>query len=116
VHFKAPSRASLPGSASVLSFDMAPDGVTLDVHAAGPAGLPAVVPLRLEARRPRQPLPASARLLRDVLAGNPTLAVRDDETDECWRIVDSVLAGWRTGAPPLQEYAAGSAGPDVPCG
>ena len=45
----------------------------------------------------------------------PTLSVRDDEAQECWRVVDAVLAGWRTGAVPLREYPAGSAGP-VPAG
>ncbi len=114
VHFRA-ARPDLSGSGSVLSLQMAPDSVVLDLHAAGPAGLPAVVPLRLSAQRPRQPLPASARLLQDVLAGDPTFAVRDDETEECWRIVDAVLAGWRTGAPALQDYAAGSVGPMMAC-
>jgi glucose-6-phosphate 1-dehydrogenase len=114
VHFRA-ARPNLSRSGSVLSLQMAPDQVALDLHAAGPAGLPAVVPLRLSAERPRQPLPASARLLRDVLAGDPTFAVRDDETEECWRILDAVLAGWRTGTPALQDYPAGSDGPATAC-
>ena len=114
VHFRA-SRPELSSAGSVLSLSMAPDRVALDLLAAGPAGLPAVVPLRLSADRPRQPLPASARLLRDVLRGDPTFAVRDDETEQSWRIVDAVLAGWRTGAPELQDYPAGSAGPVSTC-
>jgi glucose-6-phosphate 1-dehydrogenase len=113
VHFRPP-RPDLSAAGSVLSLQMAPDRVALDLHAAGASGLPAVVPLRLSVERPRQPLPASARLLRDVLAGDPTFTVRDDETEESWRIVDAVLAGWGTGAPALQDYQAGSLGPARP--
>jgi len=107
-------RGVLSAAPAVLSFDMGPDRVTFDLAGAGSNGLPAVAPFRFETSRPSQPLPASARLLEDVMAGNPTLAVRDDEVEESWRIVDSVLAGWRAGVPPLQDYPAGSAGPDLP--
>lgn len=116
LHFRAAS-AELPAATpAVVTVDMAPDRLRLHVNGAGPQGLPGLASLRLEATRPVQPLPASARLLRDVLAGDPTFAVRDDETEHCWRITDSVLAGWRTGAPPLQEYPAGSTGPAPPVG
>ena len=108
VRFRATS-PGLPGP--VLSLQMAPDQVVLDLHAAGPSGLPSVVPLRLSTGRAKQPLPASARLLRDVLAGDPTFAVRDDETEHSWRVVDAVLAAWRTGGPAVQAYPAGSDGP-----
>ncbi len=114
VHFRpvgGPFTASGPAR---LRLEMAPDRMALDLHASGAAGLPSVAPVRLEAARPRQSRPASARLLLDVLAGDPTLVVRDDEAEHSWRIVDAVLAAWRTGTPPLQDYAAGSRGPDLP--
>jgi glucose-6-phosphate 1-dehydrogenase len=62
---------------------------------------------------PRQSpeLPPSALLLRDVLAGDWTRSVSAAEIDQCWRIVDGVAAEWRSGNPPLREYAAGSTGP-----
>lgn len=56
-------------------------------------------------------LPAYARLLLGVMAGDSSLSVRDDEAEESWRIVEPVLAAWRTGVPPLEEYPAGSDGP-----
>ena len=46
-----------------------------------------------------------------MLAGDPTLSVRGDTAEECWRIVEPVLAAWAAGEVPLEEYAAGSAGP-----
>lgn len=60
-----------------------------------------------------QPLRPSALFLRDLLGDGTPLSVGDTEVDESWRVVDSIAARWRTGSPPLQEYAAGSAGPTV---
>ncbi len=54
---------------------------------------------------------AYARLLADVLSGDPTLAIRNDEAEESWRIVEPILAAWATGTPALLEYPAGSGGP-----
>jgi glucose-6-phosphate 1-dehydrogenase len=31
--------------------------------------------------------------------------------ERCWEIVEPVLAAWRAGEVPLEEYAAGSDGP-----
>jgi glucose-6-phosphate 1-dehydrogenase len=45
------------------------------------------------------------------LSGGSTLSVRGDEAEEAWRVVEPVLAAWRDGAVPLEEYAAGSDGP-----
>lgn len=113
VCFRAGEGGFLQAGPATLCVEMAPDRVTLDVHAAGASGLPSVAPVRLEVPRPRQLRPASARLLLDVLAGDPTLVVRDDENEHSWRIADSVLAGWRAGVPVLQDYAAGSDGPEL---
>ncbi|MBA2445053.1 MAG: glucose-6-phosphate dehydrogenase [Nocardioidaceae bacterium] len=114
LHFRAARRGMLPVTHAVLCLEMAPDRLTLELQAVGPSGLPEVEPVLLEVARRRQVMPASARLLRDVLAGDPTLTVRDDEAEQCWRIIDSVLVTWRAGVPTLQNYAAGSAGPGPP--
>ena len=42
---------------------------------------------------------------------DPTLSVRADEIEECWRIVEPILAAWRKGAVTLGSYPAGSNGP-----
>ncbi len=39
------------------------------------------------------------------------LSVRGDMSVESWRIVEPVLAAWRDGRVPLDDYPAGSAGP-----
>jgi glucose-6-phosphate 1-dehydrogenase len=111
VHFREGRGLALPSRAAALCFDMSPGRITFEVQAAGPNGLPDIQSLSLSSARPVQELPPSARMLRDVLSGDPTLTVRDDEAEQCWRIVESVLAIWRTGAPALQDYEAGSDGP-----
>jgi len=55
--------------------------------------------------------PAYANLLLDMADCNATLAIRSDETEEQWRIVEPVLAAWAAGDVPMLEYAAGSDGP-----
>lgn len=56
-------------------------------------------------------LPAYGEVLAGVLEGDPMLAVRGDTAEDCWRLVDPVLAAWRAGKVPLEEYPAGSDGP-----
>jgi glucose-6-phosphate 1-dehydrogenase len=55
--------------------------------------------------------PAYANLLLEMAACNPMLAIRADETEEQWRIVEPVLAAWAAGDVPMLEYPAGSDGP-----
>lgn len=50
-------------------------------------------------------------VLDRILAGDPLLSIRGDVAEDCWRIVEPVLSSWRADEVPMQEYAAGSAGP-----
>ena len=54
---------------------------------------------------------AYGEVLAGLLESDPTLSVRGDVAEECWRIVGSVLAAWRKGEVPLESYPAGSDGP-----
>jgi glucose-6-phosphate 1-dehydrogenase len=56
-------------------------------------------------------LPAYAEVLTGLLDGDPLLAVRGDNAEECWRIVEPVLDAWRADDVPMDTYAAGSDGP-----
>jgi glucose-6-phosphate 1-dehydrogenase len=53
---------------------------------------------------------AYERLLLDAMIGESTLFARHDEVEEAWRIVDSMIAGWRRMQP--EPYAAGTWGPE----
>jgi glucose-6-phosphate 1-dehydrogenase len=85
-----------------------PDDVSLRVTGGAPES---PMPLTLNATPPGRELPAYGRVLLDVLNGGSTLSVGGDEAEEAWRVVRPVLEGWANGAVPLEEYAAGSAGP-----
>jgi glucose-6-phosphate 1-dehydrogenase len=88
-----------------------PDDIRLRVAglAAGPPSQPAQVDLSGEP--PPSDLPAYGRVLLDVLGGGCSLSVRGDEAEEAWRVMSPVLDAWASGDVPLEEYAAGSAGP-----
>ena len=47
----------------------------------------------------------------DVVRGNPTLFMRQDEVDAAWRWIDPILDGWKTEGDPPKPYPAGSWGP-----
>nr|MDQ3071617.1 glucose-6-phosphate dehydrogenase [Acidobacteriota bacterium] len=68
-------------------------------------------PIALQHTLAAQDLSAYARLLLDVLNGDPSLSIRDDEIEESWRIVTPILSAWADGSVPLVEYPAGSGGP-----
>jgi glucose-6-phosphate 1-dehydrogenase len=48
----------------------------------------------------------------EALEGDPALAIRGDEAEECWRIVEPIVSEWEKGTPALRSYPAGSAGPE----
>ncbi len=50
-------------------------------------------------------------LLLDILSGDRSLFLRDDEVEYAWRIVDPVIDAWSNEATPVQRYPAGSWGP-----
>ncbi|WP_321476651.1 glucose-6-phosphate dehydrogenase [uncultured Paludibaculum sp.] len=54
---------------------------------------------------------AYERLLRDAMAGDPTLFAREDYVEEAWRIVDPVL----NAGGPVCDYEPGTWGPDDAC-
>lgn len=96
---------------------MEPDGtpVCLRIGIDGPRDialrLSGVAPITLTGPPPAADLPPYGHVLLDLLDGGSTLSVRSDEAEEAWRVVEPVLAAWRDGLVPLEEYPAGSDGP-----
>ena len=56
---------------------------------------------------------AYERLLLDALNGDAVLFMREDEIDAAWRVVDPLLAYWRSEPADFPNYAAGTWGPDA---
>jgi glucose-6-phosphate 1-dehydrogenase len=103
--FSAPSRKA------ALHIGINPGTISLDVVTNGRGD-----PFDLEwetmtADFEPSPMTAYGEVLAELCTGDPTLSVRGDIAEECWRIVTPVLAAWRKNAVPLDSYPAGSEGP-----
>ena len=94
-----------------LRLGFGPDSLSVDLNINGPGDPFVLDPVTLEADFGPGDLPAYGEVLRGVFEDDPTLSVRGDTAEECWRIVEPVLAAWGRGDVPLHEYPAGSAGP-----
>ncbi|MDW4574086.1 glucose-6-phosphate dehydrogenase [Microbacterium sp. M3] len=99
-----------PGS--VLHFSLGPDRMELELNVNGGDDPFELERATLEADLGAGALKAYGEVLSGILDADATLAVRGDAAEESWRIVDPVLAAWRAGEVPLDEYPAGSLGPD----
>ena len=69
-------------------------------------------PVEVKGSLPKSPVTEYGEVLRGVLGDDPTLSIRGDVAVQCWNIVQPVLDAWAAGEVPLDEYVAGSAGPD----
>jgi glucose-6-phosphate 1-dehydrogenase len=116
VHWKEPAHvpAGLAGRDAPDRFviDFKPDGFELHITTNGEGD-----PFTLEQTVLRGELGGGQLLpygevLASILDGDPRLAVRGDAAEECWRIVEPVLEAWRADAVPMEEYPAGSTGPE----
>ncbi|MFI5614068.1 glucose-6-phosphate dehydrogenase [Amycolatopsis sp. NPDC051903] len=115
VHFRPVPHLPLGHSGeagpNVLRFGLDPEDLTLDLTGIG-ASAHTFAPLTLTARIDPPDLPAYGRLLLDVLDGKAALSIRGDEAEEAWRVLTPVLSAWAKDLVPLDEYPAGSDGPE----
>lgn len=119
VHFKK-GGALIPGKghdANHLVLRIEPDeGAVLRFTAKAPGSQEAVseelVGMMRESRI-KSPGPYE-RLLKDAIAGDSTLFIRFDETEEAWRIVEPVIDFWKDKhLKQIPTYTSGSKGPDI---
>jgi len=103
---------SIPRS-NVLRLELDPDRMALGVNINGPGDPFELEYIELDTELAPQEISAYGRLLLDLLKGDLTLSIRDDEAEESWRIVEPILEAWQEGTVPLSEYLAGSDGPDT---
>lgn len=98
-------------SGAVVRISLVDATVAVDVDVDDPSHV-ALARLALAAQPTPSPLSAYGQVVLGLLAGDQTLSVPGDVAEQCWRIVSPVLAAWAAGASPMEEYEAGSAGPD----
>ncbi|THJ67147.1 glucose-6-phosphate dehydrogenase [Arthrobacter echini] len=96
-----------------LRIGFGPDTLQLEIDVNGPGDIFSLDRTTLSTDLNATDLLPYGEVLEGVLAGDPTLSVRGDTAEDCWRIVDPVLKSWSQGQVPLDEYTAGSAGPEA---
>jgi glucose-6-phosphate 1-dehydrogenase len=111
---RMPSGLTGPDQPNRLRMGINPGGgrLELDFNISGPGDPFAIDPVTLDADFGPGELPEYGEVLKGALEGDPTLSVRGDMAVDCWRIVEPVQRAWERGDVPLEEYPAGSAGPD----
>ena len=96
---------------SRLRISFNPAFLELELNVNGPADIFRLDRSTLTAQLHTSQLTAYGEVLEAVIEGNRLLSVRGDIAEECWRIVDPVLAAWRADEVRMDSYAAGAQGP-----
>jgi glucose-6-phosphate 1-dehydrogenase len=99
-------------SPNQLRIGFGPDTLEFDVDVNGPGEILSLSRITLEAELSASELLPYGEVLEGVLTGDPLLSVRGDTAEDCWRIVEPVLNAWQRDEVRLEEYDAGSSGPD----
>jgi glucose-6-phosphate 1-dehydrogenase len=99
---------SAPGQ---LHIALDPHMMHLDLNINGEGDPFTLDPITLSAEFADSTLGAYGEVLEGILMGDPTLSVRGDVAEECWRIVGPVVSAWHQDLVPIENYAAGSGGP-----
>ncbi|WP_120519637.1 glucose-6-phosphate dehydrogenase [Arthrobacter celericrescens] len=94
-----------------LRIGFGPDTLKLDVDVNGPGDIFSLDRATLLAELNASELLPYGEVLEGVINGDPLLSVRGDTAEQCWRIVEPVLAAWAGDSVPLEKYDAGSTGP-----
>ncbi len=97
--------------ANRLVIGIDPPKLQIDLNINGPADRHVIDPVTLDTAFGPGDLPPYGEILKEIFDRDQTLSVRGDIAVESWKVVEPVLAAWRRGLVPLQDYAAGSHGP-----
>ena len=97
---------------TVLRFALGPDRLALELSVNGGEDPFVLHRATLDAGLGLGAQRAYAEVLAAVLDGDVMLSVRGDAAEQCWRIIQPVRDAWRRGDVPLEDYAAGSDGPE----
>jgi glucose-6-phosphate 1-dehydrogenase len=96
---------------SCLRISMKPATLDLDLVINGQGDPFALERVPLHSDLGAAELSAYGEVLAELLECDPTLSVRGDVAEQCWRIITPVIDAWRADKVPLHSYPAGTAGP-----
>jgi glucose-6-phosphate 1-dehydrogenase len=94
-----------------LHIALDPNGIQLDINVNGEGDPFTLETVSLDTDLSAGQLDAYGEVLAGILTSDPSVSVRGDVAEECWRIITPILEAWEKGGVPLDEYPAGSAGP-----
>lgn len=95
-----------------LRIGFGPDALQLEIDVNGPGNVFNLDRVAMETKLNDSDLLPYGEVLEGVISGDPLLSVRGDTAEVCWRIVEPVLQAWSENEVPLEEYPAGSTGPE----
>lgn len=98
---------------AAISIALTPERLSLELDINGSGDPTDLDRVALEADFSPGRLDAYGEVLAGLLGDDPTFSVAAEIAEECWRIVEPVLAAWRADEVPLDEYPAGSNGPSA---
>ncbi|MBG6240030.1 glucose-6-phosphate 1-dehydrogenase [Mycetocola sp. CAN_C7] len=96
---------------TILRLFLAPDELSLSININGPDDPHDLERATFHAAFGPGALSAYGEVLEGIFDDDPSLSVRGDTAEQCWRIVEPILASWRSGEVPLADYPAGATGP-----
>jgi len=96
---------------ATLRIALTPEDIRLDLNINGQGSPFALDRVVLGTEFGAGELGPYGEVLSGILSNDPTLSVRADEIEECWRILEPVLEAWHKNSVALQQYPAGSPGP-----
>jgi glucose-6-phosphate 1-dehydrogenase len=100
-----------PTAPTRLHIALDPNGMKLDINVNGEGDPFTLETVSLESDLGAGALDAYGEVLAGILTSDPSISVRGDVAEECWRIITPILEAWDEADAPLDEYPAGSAGP-----
>jgi glucose-6-phosphate 1-dehydrogenase len=106
-----PTGLTGPTAPTRLHIALDPNGIKLDMNVNGVGDPFTLETVTLETDLGAGELDAYGEVLAGILTSDPSISVRGDVAEECWRIITPVLEAWKNDDAPLDEYPAGSAGP-----
>ncbi len=95
-----------------IRIGLGPAKLQLELDVNGPGDIFNLERAALSAELSETALLPYGEVLQAVLTDNSMFFVRADTAVECWRIVEPVVNAWAENKVPLEEYAAGSNGPE----